>query len=576
MTEIREQVLQLLLAGMMAGLFSLFSERIDDVSKKLSISEEWKRECILSGSCIPAILLCLLFSSEKAPLVPHFGFIALIAALLYAKVFTTSIIILCTVVGSMLFASNLGWTALLIDSGILVAPGALFFSYRFAHRERTFRLTVTAMTILILAQFAFHYITVLVVGGTPDSFSLTKVPTYLGVALLSVLTACMISFVMVKSLSNRDMRVRMEQLTARLQLESGKLNAYLDHMPLATAILDRQGNFIHINTTMLEYYKSRLPELHKEDIIGKHFSMFVESDDLSELSVNIDKAFQGERDTMLSKTGSYVYLSTTLPVYEPDGEIAEVLYVMQDMTELELLRSELGNVERLSLVGQMAAGITHEIRNPMAVVRGFLQLMREKSPVSLENYYQVVMEELDRANGIINDFLSLAQNRIVEKEDSDLHGIIEELLPLLWADANLRGQSIELKLGDSVPNLYLNPKEIKQLILNLARNGMEAMDAKGMLTILTRSDGEYVELEVKDMGQGIPAEQIGKLFEPFYTTKTKGTGLGLSLCQRIVELHHGKIKVHSVEGEGASFIVKLRRPADYMTAVFNLKNTRKA
>ncbi|MEC0153536.1 ATP-binding protein [Paenibacillus macerans] len=229
--------------------------------------------------------------------------------------------------------------------------------------------------------------------------------------------------------------------------------------------------------------------------------------------------------------------------------------IVQDITELETLRMERGHVERLSLVGQMAAGITHELRNPMAVVRGFLQLMREKSPSNLDHYYRIVLDELDRANGIINDFLSLAQNRPMENELCDLHDIIMELTPLLWADANLRGQTIEVKLDEQVPALLLNGKEIKQLILNLARNAMEAMEGKGQLTMETRLADSGVELLVTDTGPGIPPSQQAKLFEPFYTTKEKGTGIGLALCLSIIERHRGKISVRSGEGEGTTFTV---------------------
>lgn len=215
----------------------------------------------------------------------------------------------------------------------------------------------------------------------------------------------------------------------------------------------------------------------------------------------------------------------------------------------------MNHVERLSLVGQMAAGITHEIRNPMAVVRGFLQLMQEKSPPTLDNYYRIVMEELDRANSIINDFLSLAQNRSVRMELCNLHDIVRELTPLLWADANLRGQSIEVRLDEELPDLLLNQKEIKQLILNLGRNGMEAMGDKGELMIETRKVMDGVELSVKDQGPGIPAVQQERLFEPFFTTKSQGTGLGLALCLSIMERHSGKISVHSEEGRGTVFTV---------------------
>ena len=186
---------------------------------------------------------------------------------------------------------------------------------------------------------------------------------------------------------------------------------------------------------------------------------------------------------------------------------------------------------------------------------GFVQLMRERSPEEHQEYFRIVMEELDRANSIINDFLSLAQNRIIAKEYRSLHHIISDLLPLLWADANMRGQSIELDLADSIPQLEVNEKEIKQLILNLARNGMEAMGEKGVLRLATQFNGRSVELIVEDNGEGIPEDKKARLFEPFFTTKTRGTGLGLSLCLSIAERHNGRIEVRSVKGEGTVFIV---------------------
>lgn len=227
----------------------------------------------------------------------------------------------------------------------------------------------------------------------------------------------------------------------------------------------------------------------------------------------------------------------------------------------------MNHVERLSLVGQMAAGITHEIRNPMSVVRGFLQLMKEQSPSSLDHYYRIVMEELDRANCIINDFLSIAQNQVVNMERCSLHDIIKELTPLLWADANLRGQSIEVGLDEQVPSLFLNAKEIKQVILNLARNGMEAMDGKGQLTLQTKLTPSGVEMIVKDTGMGIPSALKEKLFEPFYTTKVQGTGLGLALCLSIVERHGGNITVESEEGSGTAVIVFFRSPKVFFETV---------
>jgi signal transduction histidine kinase len=212
-------------------------------------------------------------------------------------------------------------------------------------------------------------------------------------------------------------------------------------------------------------------------------------------------------------------------------------------------------MERLSLVGQMAASITHEIRNPMAVIRGFVQLIQERSPQNQFEYFRIIMEELDRANLIISDFLSLAQNRELKMEKASLHATINDLVPLLNADANLRGQTLEVQLCEGLPDMYLNDREMKQLLLNLARNGMEAMEDKGVLRIYTTCSESEISIHIADEGIGIPEDKLDHLFEPFYTTKTRGTGLGLPLCLSIAERHNGRIEIESFEGKGTTFIV---------------------
>ncbi|MBU5347376.1 two-component system sensor histidine kinase NtrB [Paenibacillus lautus] len=340
--------------------------------------------------------------------------------------------------------------------------------------------------------------------------------------------------------------------------EWSSLTKMMEMIPLGMVAVDRSGNIIAFNQPLIRSFRNVFPNLSTKDVIGRPlFDLLDGMIQKEHLRSRFHRAIDGIESTgEIMRSATRVYSTGIYPlIHNENGDILGAVGIMEDITELERLRTEFINVERLSLVGQMAASITHEIRNPMAVVRGFLQLMQEKSPDTLDHYYRIVMEELDRANGIISDFLSLAQNRVAEKEECHLHDIIHELSPLLWADANLRGQSIELKLGTEIPHLHLNAKEMKQLILNLCRNGMEAMDDKGALTIETRVDGGQVLLYVADTGIGISENELERLFEPFFTTKSKGTGLGLALCMSIVQRHHGTIDVKSRLGEGTVFII---------------------
>src|SRR5690606_22709044 len=226
---------------------------------------------------------------------------------------------------------------------------------------------------------------------------------------------------------------------------------------------------------------------------------------------------------------------SAIPIYsiDKDGLHAVGLFV-QDVTELQALRRELDRMDRLSLVGEMAASITHEIRNPMAVVRGYVQLLQERSHVAQREYFSIIIEELDRTNQIISDFLTLAQNKREQKFSNSLNDVINELVPLLQADANLRGQMLVVELSDQLPPYQINESEIKQLLLNISRNGMEAMQQDGVLTIKTMFVNRQIILSIADTGLGIPDELKQKIFEPFYSSKRMGTGLGLPLCANIV------------------------------------------
>ncbi len=337
-----------------------------------------------------------------------------------------------------------------------------------------------------------------------------------------------------------------------------KLQQFIDLTPLGVVLVDQHGIITHINDQAIRFIRSKNTIIDRMSLTGRPYTDLSDGTKSDVDCILIRQALLGDGPCReVVEDSNRIHLKTGFTVRDvATNAIIGAAVISHDITEVTRLKDEITRVERLSLVGQMAASITHEIRNPMAVIRGFIQLMRERSPGHQHEYYRIIMEELDRANSIINDFLSLAQNRIVEMEVRSLHDILNDLSPLLWADANMRGQSIEMDLCEEMPAFEMNEKEMKQLILNLARNGMEAMTDKGLLAIRTRITADNrIELLVADTGTGIPADKLSKLFEPFFTTKSRGTGLGLALCLSIVERHNGRIDVQSVEGSGTTFIV---------------------
>lgn len=167
-----------------------------------------------------------------------------------------------------------------------------------------------------------------------------------------------------------------------------------------------------------------------------------------------------------------------------------------------------------------------------------------------------MIEELDRANSIITQFLSLAKNKPVAKVRQSLNNIVETIYPLIKADVFKADKDIGLELA-SIPSLFLDEKEIRQLILNLVRNGLEAMSTNGTIIIKTHADSEDVVLEVKDQGNGIEPSILDKLGTPFVTTKENGTGLGLSVCYSIASRHNARIDVQT-SPSGTTFFVRFK------------------
>ncbi|HBV87447.1 MAG TPA: PAS domain-containing sensor histidine kinase [Desulfosporosinus sp.] len=209
----------------------------------------------------------------------------------------------------------------------------------------------------------------------------------------------------------------------------------------------------------------------------------------------------------------------------------------RDITESKRQQQELGRLERLNLIGQLAAGISHEIRNPLTTVKGFLQFFGAKP--SYENdreFMDLMISEIDRANTIITDFLSLAKANSDNIKAQNINEVINKVLPMLQADAFNNNKEVIVDLN-TLPDIMINENEIKQLILNLVRNGLDATSEQGCVLISTFLKEDRVVLAIKDQGKGIPQEIQEKMGTPFFTTKDNGTGLGLAISMGIAQRH---------------------------------------
>ena len=245
--------------------------------------------------------------------------------------------------------------------------------------------------------------------------------------------------------------------------------------------------------------------------------------------------------------------------------IGDIL-VFQDLTAIKKMELILEKNRRLAFIGEMAAGLAHEMRNPLASISGSIQVLHKSLPLNEtdERLMQIILRGKDQLESFMRDFLLLSRPTPGIPEMIKITDIIEDILESIRYLPDWRDDIQVIKsLQDHLPFIRANKTEIRQLIWNVLMNAIQSMPNGGRVTIETGKDttdisaGQFLEIKISDNGQGIMENDLGKIFEPFYTTREKGTGLGLAIVNRIVEGHAGKIKVDSRSGEGTTFTIWL-------------------
>ncbi|WP_281886322.1 ATP-binding protein [Paenibacillus sp. YYML68] len=212
--------------------------------------------------------------------------------------------------------------------------------------------------------------------------------------------------------------------------------------------------------------------------------------------------------------------------------------------------------EKLKAVGELAAGLAHEIRNPLTAVKGFLQVGMQKGDIA--PYYTIILDEINRMSELTNEFLQYSRPQSAQMSRSSLEACVSRAVQLAESSAIHHGHQVQNMSAEHDVEVMADPQKLIQVLLNLMKNGLEAMREPGTLTVRMYPLSEhFVAIEIKDTGMGISSEQMERIFSPFFTTKETGTGLGLSICQKIVQDHRGMIAVDSEEGSGSTFTVTL-------------------
>ncbi|QFT88106.1 Sporulation kinase E [Bacillus sp. THAF10] len=238
--------------------------------------------------------------------------------------------------------------------------------------------------------------------------------------------------------------------------------------------------------------------------------------------------------------------------------LCTAIMIIENLNMQMKLQYELQRSEKLKVVSELAASVAHEVRNPMTSTRGFLQLMStdENLNSAQKKYIAISIEELDRAQSIIQDYLSLAKPNKQGIDRINLSVEVEHVIQLMSTYTNIKNTAIEHEV---IPDIYIraNRDEMKQVLINLIKNAIEAIEQGGTVKVLSYVRDTSAYIEIIDNGIGMSPEQVDRLGTPFYSTKDKGTGIGLTISFQIIELLQGKIEVRSEVGKGTTFAIKL-------------------
>ncbi len=351
---------------------------------------------------------------------------------------------------------------------------------------------------------------------------------------------------------------RLKQMYEENRAVKEHLESIINQTADAIHITDLDGKVLRVNRAFEQLYGWRSREVENRRL--KIIPPEAEEEMKQQHAQLIEGLSITSNETIwMKKDGTRVEVSvSTAPVRDELGEITALISVSRDITSRNRMEELLRRSEKLTTVGQLAAGVAHEIRNPLTTLRGFLQLQQETNKLN-HRHLDLMLSELDRINLIVGEFLILAKPQAVHFQERDIRFILGDVISLLDSQAHLHGVEFVLNASSDSAMVHCEENQLKQVFINLLKNGMEAMPNGGSIRIRLDHDEELnrVRIEIKDEGIGIPEEMMPKLGEPFFTNKESGTGLGLMVSQRIIQSHKGMMDIKSVMNKGTTVIIDL-------------------
>lgn len=332
----------------------------------------------------------------------------------------------------------------------------------------------------------------------------------------------------------------------------------VERMPVGLLAVDPEGRFTSINQTA-----GRMLGLQSHGLLGKTAREHLPSALLAVLDAVAETHQAAEKEVTLpgKQDGSLPCDVMGTLLHRDDGTTMGVLIILRDLSEIRHLKQEVARSQRLASVGKLAAGVAHEIRNPLSSIKGFATWFKQRhrdDPADLKTA-DIMIQEVDRLNRVISQLLEFARPTVLHRESTNLEALVLRSLETVRDQAGKRSIRIETVFDPTVLSINLDRDRISQVLLNLFLNAMEAMEEGGVMRVAVKQEGASgaLAISVADTGKGIAAQDLPNIFDPYFTTKPSGTGLGLAIVHNIVEAHGGETLVQSTPGVGTTVTVRL-------------------
>jgi len=357
-------------------------------------------------------------------------------------------------------------------------------------------------------------------------------------------------------LDRNKIRDIMEEISTEREL----YRLVFDSMIEGVIVTDSENRIIFMNKTMEEFLSTTRNRILQDDVTECNFD--------PEIREILDKALAENKkvvDKEVHVSGNdKTFTVTVLPLLHNE-EIEGHIIILMDITEKKMREFQLRQAESLAALTTLSAGVAHEIKNPLASIDIHIQLLNreiakfdQEQMKNIKNFLAIVKEEIDRLNSIVQDFLFAVRPMSMSLSSENINVIIREMMDFLKYELMDADIEVVLELDEDLPDVVVDPKYLKQAFLNIVKNSIQAIKEGGEIRIKTEETQEGdVVVHVIDNGEGIPQELMGKIFEPYFTTRKSGTGLGLVIVYKIIKELGGDIKIKSEPGEGTTFSIRL-------------------